>query len=374
MKILFTGGGSGGHFYPLIAVAEAIKKISFDEKLVKPALYYMSTAPYDEKALADLDIEFVQTFSGKSRVYFSLINITDMFMLAAGIVSAFFKIYLLYPDIVVSKGGYGSIPAVLAARLLRIPILVHESDSVPGRANVWAGKFADRVAVSWPESAQFFPKAKTAITGQPVRNEILMPAKHGAFEYLGLNERIPVVYISGGSQGARIFNDALLDILPQMVEKYQIIHQTGQKNLTEVSGRAKVILEKNAYAERYKPFDYLNDLALKMVAGVTSLAISRAGSSIFEIAAWGLPSIIVPITNSNADHQRENAFNYARKGACVVIEEENLTPHLLLSEIDRLFLRPEEMKKMGESARAFWRGGAADQIAHETLRIALEHE
>jgi UDP-N-acetylglucosamine--N-acetylmuramyl-(pentapeptide) pyrophosphoryl-undecaprenol N-acetylglucosamine transferase len=265
-------------------------------------------------------------------------------------------------------------PATVAARILRIPLLIHESDSAPGRANLWAGKFAARIALSWPEAAQFFSKEKTAVTGQPVRKEIVMPAKHGAREYLGITEDIPVIYICGGSQGAQIFNDAIVDILPQLIQKYQIIHQTGRRNFAAVSSRAKIVLENNPNAARYRPFDYLNDIALKMVAGVTTLVISRAGSTIFEIAAWGLPSIIIPIALSHNDHQKENAFNYARTGSALVIEEENMTSHVLLYEIERIFSRPEELKKMGESARAFFKPDAARQIAEEILRIALSHE
>src|SRR3989344_1380880 len=336
MKIVLTGGGTAGHFYPLIAIAEEIHKIVEQENLLRPELYYMSVDAHDKKALFDNGITFQRVFSGKARLYFSFLNFLDVFRLAFGVLKALVDVYLIYPDVVVSKGGYASVPAVFAARFLRIPVIIHDSDSVPGRANQWAGKFAERVAISWPEAYEYFPREKTAFTGQPVRSGILIPEKHGAHEFLRLQRGIPVILILGGSQGAKILNEALLTILPQVVLSYQVVHQTGEKNYQEVLDLAGVVLKDSPQKDAYKPFGYLNDLAMKMVAGATDLVISRAGSTIFEIAAWGKPSLLIPIRESNGDHQRENAFNYARRGAAGVIEEKNLTPSVLLSEIKKI--------------------------------------
>ncbi len=276
---------------------------------------------------------------------------------------------------VISKGGYASVPTVCAARILRIPIIIHESDAIPGRGNVWAAKFAERIAVSWPETAKFFPREKTAITGQPVRAAIVHPSGEGAHEYLKLEENVPVILVLGGSQGAELINTAILDALPQLVEKYQIIHQTGPAHIQNALEMASVILSKDsALYARYKPFGYLHPLALKMSAGAASLVISRAGSAIFEIASWGIPAIIVPITKSNGDHQRKNAFSYARSGAAIVMEEKNLTPNLLLSEINRIMENETLKNEMGAQAHAFFKEGAAEKIAREAIRIALTHE
>ncbi|MBI4118408.1 MAG: UDP-N-acetylglucosamine--N-acetylmuramyl-(pentapeptide) pyrophosphoryl-undecaprenol N-acetylglucosamine transferase [Parcubacteria group bacterium] len=374
MKIVFTGGGTAGHFYPLIAVAESLNTIAKEEKLVPPRLYYMSNNPFDEALLFDNSIAFKRISAGKLRTYFSLLNITDLFKTALGILVAIWKMFLIYPDVVISKGGYVSFPPVLAARILRIPVIVHESDSVPGRTNLWTGTFADRIAISWPEAAQYFKGDNVALTGQPVRRAIQTPAKEGAHEYLHLEEGRPVVLIWGGSQGAQIINKTILDTLPEILAEYQIIHQVGDANFEEVKNLANVIVKDDTLRVRYKPFGYLNTLALRMSAGAASLVISRAGSGLFEIAAWGLPSIIIPITESNGDHQRRNAFNYARSGACVVIEEKNLTPHVLVSEIKRLMQNEVERKRMGDAAKAFFLAGAEEKIAREAIRIALSHE
>jgi UDP-N-acetylglucosamine--N-acetylmuramyl-(pentapeptide) pyrophosphoryl-undecaprenol N-acetylglucosamine transferase len=145
MKILLTGGGSAGHFYPLIAIAEEINRITDERKLLSVDLYYMSTEPYDEKLLFDNDITFRKIFAGKRRLYFSLLNYVDMVKMGLGVVLAIIDVFFIFPDVVVSKGGYASMPALVAARIFRIPVIIHESDSVPGRANKWASKFALRI-------------------------------------------------------------------------------------------------------------------------------------------------------------------------------------------------------------------------------------
>jgi len=375
MKIILAGGGTAGHFYPLIAIAQALNDIIEEEKLVKAELYFMSVAPYDKKALFDNGIVFKRIFSGKARIYFSLLNFFDAFKIFLGIIKALWEMYRVYPDVLISKGGYASFPAVLAARIFHIPVIVHESDSVPGRTNIWASHFAERVAVSWHEALRFFPKEKTALTGQPVRKEIMHPIHHGAYEYLKLEEGIPVIFIVGGSQGAQIINETVLDILPQLVSHYSLIHQVGAKNIKDIKNLVPVVLPLNKpNRDRYKPFGFLNALAMRMSAGVSTLVISRASSTIFEIASWGLPSIVIPITDSHGNHQRQNAFNYARGGACVVIEEKNLTPHVLASEIEKLMRDEGVRRKMGHAARKFFRPNAARIIAEEAIRIALKHE
>src|SRR3989344_2601531 len=142
MKILFSGGGTGGHFYPIIAISEAIYEKSKEKKILVPKLYFMSPTRYNPKALFDNDIQYVHVPAGKIRKYFSLLNITDFFKIIYGSFSAIIKMFQIYPNVVFGKGGYASFPALLAARILRIPVVIHESDSIPGKVNTWAGKFA----------------------------------------------------------------------------------------------------------------------------------------------------------------------------------------------------------------------------------------
>jgi len=374
MKILFTGGGTGGHFYPIIAVAEKVNLMAEKEKLLEVKLFYMSNTPYDSESLYQQGLEFVPVPSGKLRNYFSIKNFFDLFKICFGVIIAIFKMFTIYPDVVFAKGGYASFPALFAARLLRIPVIVHESDSIPGRVTKWAGKFAKKVAVSFEQAGKYFPTEKTAWIGQPIRGILQKVVHEGAFEYLKLDPQVPVILVLGGSQGAKIINDAILETLPDLLNRYQIIHQVGVANMGEINVLNSVALKDHPYVARYKPFAFLNPLAMRMAAGAASIIVSRAGSTIFEIATWGLPSIIIPLSNSHGDHQKYNAYNYARAGACSVIEESNLTSHLLTSEIDRLIGNKEKMAEFSKNAKAFSKPDAAERIAKEIIELALKHE
>ncbi len=378
MKIVITGGGTGGHFYPLLAVVDAIRAECAEQKILDPKIYYTGPSPYNAKELFDRDIKFVRIPAGKRRVnpkgIAVLNNFIDIFKMGFGVFIGILKIFTIFPDVVFAKGGYTSFPTLFAARFFGIPVIIHESDSVPGRVNVWAGKFAQKIAVSFKEAAEYFDIKKVAYTGQPVRSELLTPIKIGAYEYLKLDPNLKTISVLGGSQGAKKINDIIVSVLPELVKKYQIIHQTGKANFEIVKGMADISLEGATNPDRYKPMDYLNMMSMRMLGGISDIIISRSGSGIFEIAAWGVPSILIPITDSNGDHQRKNAFNYSRSGACAVVEEANLSPQILINEIEKILNNPDLHEKMSKNARDFSTPNAAKTIAHEVLNIALSHE
>lgn len=374
MKILLTGGGTGGHVYPVIAVAQEINKIASDNKLVGVELYYMSPDPYDPGELFNNNLIYKKNYAGKYRRYFSVLNFFDIFKTAWGIIKSIWDIFLIYPDVVFGKGGYASFPALFAARILRIPVVIHESDSVPGKVNAWAGKFADRIAVSYEEAAKFFPKDKVAYTGNPIRKNLFLPLSANAHEYLNLDQKIKTIFILGGSLGSRTINEVLMETLPRLLETYQVIHQTGKGNFEEVKKIAEAVLVKSPFKNRYHPYDYMDDLTIRSAAGAASIIISRAGSTIFEIAAWGVPAILIPIAKSNGDHQVKNAYAYARVGGAEVIEENNLTGNILYAEITRILNNDEHIRSMKESASSFVKKDAAHVIAEELIKIALRHE
>lgn len=376
MKIVLTGGGTGGHFYPLIAVAQAINDLVTEKKLVEAKLYYLAPEPYDTHLLFENQIEYRRVSAGKWRRYFSIYNFFDGFKIIGGIITALWQLYLIFPDVVFSKGGYGSFPTLVAAKILGIPVVIHESDSLPGRVSLWSAKFARGIAVSYPEAVNFFTayQDKVALTGNPIRRELLSPISRGAHEFLNLDSNLPVIFVTGGSQGAAFLNHVVLDILPNLLERYQVIHQVGNDNYDDMEKRSRVILEKVANRERYKLFAHLNSTALRMMAGVSNLVVSRGGSFIFELAVWGLPGIIVPIPESISHDQRNNAFTYARSGGAIVIEQVNLTPSVLASEINRLMSDEKLREKMRAGARAFARPDAAKAIAEEIVSLALTHE
>ena len=378
MTIAFTGGGTGGHFYPIIAIAEAVNDLVRERRFVAPKLYYLAPDSFDQKALFENGIIYIKIPAGKMRRYTSFRNITDLFITLAGTLSALFMLFRLYPDIVMSKGGYGSVPTVLAARLLGIPVIIHESDAKPGRANLLAAKWAAKIAISFESAAKFFPdkvQDKIARTGIPIRKALAEMKVEGARQYLGLEKELPTILILGGSQGAVKINEVVLSSLPDLIALANVIHQTGREHFKNVEAVARVVLTKFPNASRYHPINYLSQTSLQRAASVTDLVVSRAGAnSIAEISLWKKPSILIPIPESVSHDQRTNAYGYARTGATIVLEEENLTPHLFVSEIRRLMGDPELRERMTASAGGFTDPDAARILANEVLAIALSHE
>ncbi len=371
---MLTGGGTGGHFYPIIAVTEALYELSEEEKLLEPEIIFMSDSKYDAKMLTSRGLGFKKIYAGKIRRYFSLLNITDTFKTLVGILKAIWVIYKNMPNVILGKGGYASFPPLLAARIFRIPVIIHESDSIPGKVNLWAGKFAKRVALSFPEAAKYFTKSKTALTGTPIRKGILGFTPEEGREVFNLEESLPTILVLGGSQGAQKINDTIVDVIEELVKSFQVIHQCGVNNLEEVRGRADVVLVDSIFKNRYQVYGSLNDAELRNASSVADVIISRAGgSAIYEIAAWGIPSIIIPLYKSAQDHQRENAYSYARAGAAEVIEEINLSPNILLSEINRILGDEKVRESMSQSAQKFAKPEAARKIAQEIINLALKN-
>ncbi len=374
MKIVLLGGGTGGHFYPLLAVARSLRDIAEEERLVSLNITLMGDKPFDPDAMREESVQFEMIPAGKLRRYFSLLNITDSIKTIRGIFRALWKFTISPPDIIFSKGGYDAFPALVAARIYRIPVMIHESDAVPGAVNSWTAKFARRIGVSFPEAAKYFPTDKVALLGNPIRHGILGGSSDEAFDIFSLETGIPIVLILGGSQGAQKINDIVLSILAEMVETFQIIHSTGSANHDDVAKEAEVVLGDSPHKSRYHHFPLMTASQLRNSAFVANVAVSRAGAgSIFELAAWHLPAILVPITDSAQNHQRENAYSYARTGSAVVIEEANLSPHVLVSEIQKIITDTARASEMKQAAGTFARIDASRKIANELIHLGI-HE
>lgn len=375
MKILFAGGGTGGHFYPIIAVIEALQRIADEKHLVGVKLFFMSDKPIEPALLEHLDVEYIEVRTGKRRTYSSFQNFLDLFKTFGACIVATWKMFLIYPDVVFGKGGYASFPALFAARLLRIPVVIHESDIVPGRVNRYIADYAEKIAISYPEAVeQFKHKDRVAYTGQPIRKTLLETPDEDPMEFFKLEPDVPTILVLGGSQGAEKINENIIDILPQLLEHYQVIHQTGEANLLWMRKRAAGVLAGHEHTERYRPYGFLDAKSLRVAAKGTTLIISRAGSTIFEIALWGKASILIPLAIARNDHQSKNAYSYARTGATMVIEEQNLKPALLFSVITSIMTNEEKLRQMEESARAFTKTDAAEKIAAVLLSIVTHHD
>ena len=374
MRIVLLGGGSGGHFYPLIAVAHALRDIAEEERIVSLDLVLMGDKPFDIKELENENIQFDHVSTGKVRRYFSLRNFSDSLRTFRGIIQSLWKFTVHPPDVIFSKGGFDAFPALFAARIYRIPVMIHESDSIPGKVNSWSGKFARRIGISFPEAGKYFPSDKVALTGNPIRHAVLGGSRDEAFDMFGLESGVPIILILGGSQGSQKMNDTVVEMLPTLLEQAQVIHSIGGTDYESISGQAEVSLEENTHAKRYHPFPYMSAGQLRNASFVADCVTSRSGAgAIFEIAAWHAPAILIPLPNSAQDHARENAYDYARAGAAIVVEESNLTAHILEAEILKIVGDEKKKAEMKQAASAFARIDAARKIADELIRLGI-HE
>lgn len=372
MRVLFTGGGTGGHVTPIIAVARQLKKFYPTDSQEGLKMYFLgakSPGGFGD-LFKDEGIESKTVLAGKFRRYFSVNFFTDLFKIPISLCQSLWYVFLWMPDIIFNKGGYGSVPVVVAGWLYHIPIITHESDTIPGLATRLGGKFSRRIAVSFEETRKYFPAKKTALIGNPVREEIIQACalvneenKLAARDILGIATVAPVILVLGGSQGAKAIDQAILSILPQLFGKYEIIHQCRDQDYEEIKKETESV-------EKYHLFPFLNENQLVSAFLLADIVISRAGAaSVFEVASCGRPSILIPLPDSAADHQRENAFDYAKSGATSVIEQINLTPNILLSEINRIISHPELIAQMSASAKNFSNPDAARKIAEELLLL-----
>ncbi len=374
MKILFTGGGSGGHIVPIIAITREIRRI-----YPKKDLQFFYLGPKDEFGsifLSQEGIKIKQILAGKVRRYINwkslLENLVDLcFKIPFGILQSFFYIFFLSPNLIFSKGGFGSIPGIIAGKILLTPIFLHESDVIPGVANRFLSKFALEIFVSFPRT-EYFPLKKMVLVGNPVRKEVLEGSREEARKFFKLKSDKPVILILGGSQGAQRINDKILEVLAQLLENFELIHQCGEKNFAQVKAEAKVMIQEYLGVS-YHLYPFLKEHEIRLAYAASDLIVSRAGSgSIFEIAAAQKPSILVPLPNSAQNHQVKNAYAYAENGACQVFEETNFTPHFFLERLKQLFSQPEELKRMREKAKEFSRPQAAKIIANYLVEYLVK--
>lgn len=368
MKIGFVGGGTGGHFYPLIAVAEELNSSGHT-----PELYYFGPSPYDKELLDKNNITYVSCPAGKLRRYFSIQNILDVFKNFFGIFIAIWKLYIIFPDVIFSKGGYTSVPILTAARLLTIPVVIHESDAVPGRANKLAIKNARYIGIAYDDAAQFFPEEKTALIGIPMRSE-LKNTSDDPFSTLGIPNDKPLIYITGGSLGAERVNELVLKSLDELLPNYRIFHQTGDIHAEQLKLTAQALLQRSPLLENYYIQGSVDADMVSDLMKAASIVITRAGSTtLFEIAYHGKPSIIIPIPEDVSRDQRTNAYAYARGGSAIVLEEHNLTSGLLTQEINTIMADTDKYNEMSLAAKNIFIDGAAAKISNILISIGTEH-
>ena len=365
MKILFAGGGTGGHVFPIIAICREIRRV-----YPKKDLKFLYMGPKDELGsdfLSQEGIKVKRIMAGKIRRYFGVgsffLNIIDIFFkIPLGILQSFLFIFFSSPDLIFSKGGYGSIPTVISGWLLGVPIFLHESDIAPGLSNRFLSRFALEIFISFPRTEYFSPK-RMLLVGNPIRREILEGSKEKAKKLFKLTGEKPIVLILGGSQGAQRINDIILVILPEILKDFELIHQAGLKNFKTVKKEVEVIMPEDL-KKYYHLFPFLKEDQIKDAYAACDLIVGRAGSgTIFEISALEKPSILIPLPEAAQGHQLKNAYAFAQNEASIVMEEINLTPYFFLEKIKYLFSHPDQLEKMKKQVKVFSKPRAARIIA-----------
>ncbi len=375
MKIVLTGGGTGGHLVPLIAFIREMRR----QWQGKEDLQFAYIGPKDDFAQVLLSHEGVnirQVAAGKLRRYGGigpvLQNIFDLCLkMPWGVVQSLWMMFLLNPDMMFSKGGYGALPVTAAAWMLKIPMFLHESDSRPGLANLIAGKFALKIFTSFPHTLDF-PSKKAILVGNLIRREILTGSKNEAVSLFHLVGDRPLLLVLGGSQGSQRLNDMILAMLDEALQEFEIIHQVGEKNLEQIRKEARVMINP-ASEHYYHVLPFLREVDLRHAYAASSLVISRSGSGvIFELAALGKPAILIPLPESAQNHQIRNAYDYASTGAALVLEEPNLTPNFFMAKLRYLFSQPRELEKMSRAALSFTRKDAAQTVSRYLIEYLMK--
>ena len=370
-RVLITGGGTGGHIYPLTVVVAELQTLATQHMIDLEIRYFGACGDF-RQFLEENNVKVSKIASSKLRRYFSPMNVIDIPKFVWSILQALWKIYWYMPNVVFSKGGVGSLPVVIAARFYRIPIIIHESDAIPGLNNRLAAKFADVVATSFEGAPKYFKAKNILYAGNPVRKYLVFDGttQERAKGFFGFNIQEPLILVLGGSQGAVQINDLILDTLKELLQFSQVLHQTGVKNYEGVLAEFQVIARDipENFRDRYKAMDYF-EKDLRLALRAADLVISRAGAgSIFEMAAFGKPSLIIPLPGSANSHQEANAVEYQNAGASIIMESNNLLPHLFVENIRNLLDSPLKLRKMSQAASNFYKPDAASNLAQVILR------
>lgn len=345
-RILLTGGGSGGHISPNLAIATVLKQKQSDLEL----LYVGSRLALDAELVKPSGIAFKAIFTGKLRRYFSWQNFIDPLFVLLGFFQSFFLLIRFWPRVVFAKGGFVSLPVVAAAFLLRRPIILHESDSVMGLSNRLLARIATTVCTAFPGVTD--KSSKEVMTGNPVRTSILHGDPTKGFELTGFRPEKPVMLVWGGSQGSQEINELLHGSLSELISVFQIVHVTGLGKQTEISHPA------------YRQFEYIAD-DLKHIYAITNLVVTRGGAnSLYELALMQKPNIIIPLKTAAHNHQQINAEYFEQMGASLILRDESLSD---LAKV--LWHNKAQYDAMKDSLKSVSRPHAASDIAQLILTL-----
>lgn len=329
-KIVLTGGGTAGHVTPNIALLPELKKQGYEVH------YIGSYEGIESKLIPELDVPYYGIASGKLRRYIDLKNISDPFKVIKGLHEARVLLKQIKPDVVFSKGGFVSVPVVVAAKSRKIPCVIHESDMTPGLANKLCIPCASRVCTNFPETMQHLPAQKAVLTGSPIREELFHGSKEKGLSFCGFDSNKPVILIIGGSLGAVAVNTAVRNILPTLLKEFQVIHLCGKDKIDPALNGTK----------GYVQFEYIKEELSDLMASA-DIMISRAGANaICEILALRKPNILIPLSaQASRGDQILNAASFEKAGYSIVIQEDDMTDAKLLNAVHQAYENREEYIK-----------------------------
>jgi UDP-N-acetylglucosamine--N-acetylmuramyl-(pentapeptide) pyrophosphoryl-undecaprenol N-acetylglucosamine transferase len=367
MTIVIAGGGTGGHTSPGLAVAALLRERGVDHAWIG------SRDGVEARRAVERGIPYHAIPTGKLRRAWAWRNVFDLAVnVPAGVLRAWGLLRRLRPRAVLATGGYVALPVVLAAALARVPVVVHEQTAVPGLANRIAARRARRIAVTFAESARHFPAARVVVTGNPLRPDLRAGSRAEAVARFGLDPALPLVYVTGGALGAHAINRAVGEIVGNLLEHAQVIHQCGDSPVT--GDRAWLDNQRTALppalARRYTVLPWVGD-ELAGIYATAVLVVARAGAgTVNECCQLGLPALYIPLPGTRGDEQTANARLVGRAGGCAILPQATLTPERLLERVRGLLAEPAGLKEMGERARSLAIPDAADRLVSVLLEAA----
>lgn len=347
-KIIMTGGGTAGHVTPNLALIPRLEKEGFEIK------YIGSKEGIEKEIITKNNIPYYEISSGKLRRYFDVKNFTDPFKVLKGVFQAKKILKKEKPDVIFSKGGFVTVPVVIAATMRKIPVVAHESDMTPGLANKIASPFCDKLCVTFRESLKYIKDNKGVLTGSPIREEIFNGSKEKGLKYCGFNGNKEVLFIMGGSLGSVLINNAIYDNIDELIKNFDIIHICGKGNINES-------LKNKA---GYKQFEFV-DKELPDLMAAANYIISRAGAnSIFEFLALKKPTLLIPLSKkASRGDQILNANSFKKEGYALVMEEEEITKESFIAKVNELVSKKDELiRNMSEGNNKVGNDAVLDTI------------
>jgi len=369
VTVVLAGGGTGGHTAAGLALAKALgARLGDGVRLV----WIGSQSGIEATWVPAAGIPYHAIPTGKLRRQLAWRNVTDLTLrVPAGFGRALALLGRLHPDVVVATGGFVAVPTAVAAAVRRRPLLVHEQVVVPGLANRLIGRLADKVAVTFAASASAFPEGKVVVTGNPIRPELHTGRRDRAFARFGLDPALPLTYVTGGALGAHRVNRIVGAALAPLLQLTQLVHQSGDNvygDLAWLRGEASRLPP--PLAARYQVMALVGE-ELRDLYAAASLVVGRAGAgTVTELAALGLPAILVPLPGARGDEQTANARVLADAGAAVLLPETELTPERLVREVSQLLADPGRLRTMAQHARALAMPDAAERLVDLVLELA----